>query len=135
MAFRFQGFRVYIEARKFIGDIFKITSKFPKDEQFGLTSQLRRAAVSIALNVAEGSDRGSDKEFNRFIRMSMASVNEVVAALDISLDNKYLDKNNYETLISQAERIVKQLSSFSKKLKTVSCKRSEPLAVSQKEKR
>lgn len=130
MAFRFQEFRVYVEARKFIGNIFRITNKFPKDEQFGLTSQLRRAAISIALNVAEGSDRGSDKEFNRFIRMSIASVNEVVAALDISLDNKYLEKKNYEMLISQAESIVKQLSGFSKRLRAVSCKRSEPLAVS-----
>ena len=118
MAFRFQKFQVYNDARKFINSIYGTCRKYPRDEQFGLTAQLRKAALSIALNIAEGSDRGSDKDFNRFIQMSIGSVNEVIAALDISLDNKYLDKDTYNALLIQAESIVKQLSGFSKKLKT-----------------
>jgi len=117
MAFRFREFKVYKDARGFIGNIYKITKKFPREEQFGITSQLRNAAISIALNIAEGSDRGSDRDFNRFINMAIGSINEVVAALDISLDNVYLEADSYEALLSQAESIVKQLSSFSKKLR------------------
>ena len=118
MAFRFQKFPVYKDARSFITNIYKITKNFPSEEQFGLVSQLRRAAISIALNVAEGSDRGSDKEFNRFINMAKGSVNEIVAALDISLDNSYISQKDYRTLLDQGESIIKQLSSFGKSLKS-----------------
>lgn len=118
MAFRFQHFEVYKDSKEFIKSIYTATKKFPREERFGLTSQLRNAAISIALNIAEGSDRGSDKEFNRFIQMSIGSVNEVVAALDIALDNGYLDGKTYDSLLSYAESIVKQLSNFSKRLKS-----------------
>jgi len=117
MAFRFREFNVYKDAKKFVSNIYKISKRFPKEECFGLTSQIRSAAISIVLNVAEGSDRGSDKEFNRFINIAIGSVNEVVAALDIALDNEYLKADTYNVLLSQAEKIVKQLSNFSKKLK------------------
>lgn len=117
MSFRFREFKVYSEIKEFIKKIYIITSAFPKDEQFGLTNQLRRAAVSIALNIAEGSDRGSDKEFNRFIQISIGSVNEVVAALDVAFDNNLLSRNYFDELLLQAEVVVKQLSSFSRRLK------------------
>jgi four helix bundle protein len=117
MAFRFQNFKVYKDSKEFIKSIYTTTKKFPKKEQFGLTAQLRNAAISIALNIAEGSDSGSDKEFNRFIQMSIGSINEVVAALDIALDNGYLDEKTYDSFLSHAESIVKQLSNFSKRLK------------------
>ena len=118
MVFRFRNFEVYVNSRKFINKVYEITRKFPQREQFGLTAQLRRSALSIALNVAEGSDRGSDRDFNRFIQMAMGSVNEVVAALDIALDNNYIDQALYNTFISDAEVVIKQLSNLSKKLKS-----------------
>ena len=117
MSFRFQGFPVYKDIKKFIRDVYKITSKFPKNEQFGLTDQLKRAAVSIALNLAEGSDRGSDKEFSRFISLSLGSLNETVAIFDIALDNNFLTEKNYAIMISQAENIAKQLAGLRKSLK------------------
>ena len=63
MAFRFLEFPVYKDIKKYIREIYQISSGFPQVEQFGMTNQIRRAAVSIALNLAEGSDRGSDKDF------------------------------------------------------------------------
>jgi len=122
MSFRFKNFPVYADVKKFISEIYKITRIFPREEQFGLTSQIRNATISIALNIAEGSDRGSDRDFNRFIQMSIGSTNEVVAALDICLDNNYLHKKEHDLLLEQAEHIVKQLGAFSKKLKVVSRK-------------
>jgi four helix bundle protein len=91
--------------------------RFPKEEQFGITNQLRRAATSIALNIAEGSDRGSDKEFKRFIQMSIGSLNETLAILDISLENGFINKKNYGIILSQAGNIVKQLSGLRRSLK------------------
>jgi len=64
MAFRFQSFPIYKEARNFIKDIYKLSVNFPKNEQFGIISQLRRAATSILLNIAEGASKKSDAEFN-----------------------------------------------------------------------
>ncbi|MBI2334666.1 four helix bundle protein [Candidatus Daviesbacteria bacterium] len=65
MKFRFENLQVWQDARSFVNHIYFITKKFPVDERFGLIDQLRRAAVSIALNIAEGSDRKSDIEFRR----------------------------------------------------------------------
>ena len=81
-----------------------------------MISQLRRAAVSIALNIAEGSDRGSDKEFKRFIQISIGSLNETIAILDLANDSSFINRKNYDIMLSQAENIVKQLSGLRKSL-------------------
>ncbi|MBN3033403.1 MAG: four helix bundle protein [Candidatus Saganbacteria bacterium] len=117
MSFRFLDFPVYKEIKKYIGDVYSLSSNFPKDEQFGLTNQLRRAATSIALNLAEGSDRGSDQDFKRFIQMAIGSVNETVAVLDIALEMGFISQENYAIIIKKAESIVKQLSGFRQSLK------------------
>ncbi|MCX5750875.1 MAG: four helix bundle protein [Candidatus Saganbacteria bacterium] len=117
MSFRFLEFPVYKEAKKFIKNVYTISSKFPREEQFGLTSQLRRAAVSIALNLAEGSDRGSDNEFRHFVDLSIGSLNETVAILDISKENGFISSKVYDIMLAQAEGIVKQLSGLRKTLK------------------
>ncbi len=117
MAFRFLKFPVYLEIRKYIKTIYSVSAGFPNNEQFGLTNQIRRAATSIALNLAEGSDRGSDKDFQRFIQMAIGSLNETVAVLDIALENGFITRENYDIILLQAENIVKQLSGFKQSLK------------------
>ena len=117
MAFRFLNFPVYKDIKKYIKNIYSISSAFPREEQFGMSNQLRRAATFIALNIAEGSDRGSDKEFKRFAQMSIGSLNETVAILDISLENGFINQKNYDIMFLQAENIVKQLSGLCKSLK------------------
>ena len=116
MPFRFQKFPVYKNIKEYIKNIYSLSSGFPREEQFGLTNQLRRAATSIALNVAEGSDRGSDNEFKRFIYMAIGSLNETIAILDISLENGFINRKNYDIMFSQAENIVKQLSGLHRSL-------------------
>lgn len=83
---------MYQDARKFSKEA-KLFSKnkFPKYEQFCLLSQLWRALDSIILNIAEGSDRGTDKDFAHFLNTSRTSLNEVVACFDIALDNNYIN--------------------------------------------
>ena len=117
MSFRFLNFPVYKDIKKFVKNIYRVSSKFPKEEQFGITSQIRRAAISIALNLAEGSDRGSDREFRRFINIALGSLNETVAVLDIGHENDFINTKNYDIMLSQAESIAKQLSGLRKTLK------------------
>lgn len=84
---------------------------------FNLTQQLRRAAISILLNIAEGSNRLSDLDFGRFLNTSLTSVEEVVACLDIALDEKYIDIKKHTEYLLKAENLGKQLIAFSKKLR------------------
>lgn len=116
MEFRFEKLEVWQDSRKFINHIYSLTKTFPKDEVFGLTDQLRRAVVSIALNIAEGSDRKSDIEFRRYLRMSVTSVNEVVSALYIALDQNYLGEQDFNELYKEANMIAAKINAFIRKL-------------------
>lgn len=116
MKFRFENLQVWQDARKFISGIYIVTKKFPQDEIFGLTNQIRRAAVSVALNIAEGSDRKSDVEFRRYLRMSLTSIEEVVSALYIALDQKYLVQSDFNQLYQDANMIAAKINALIKKL-------------------
>jgi four helix bundle protein len=119
MSFRFRQFPVYQETKVLIKDIYKLASTLPRNEQFELASQLRKAAVSILLNIAEGASKKSDADFNRFILISIGSANEIIAILDIALDQKYIKIETYNLFTKRVESIIKQLYGFSKKLKKV----------------
>lgn len=114
MTFRFKKFPVYKDIRNFVKLIFIITSKLFQIYQYDLGSQIRRAAISILLNLAEGSGRNSDKDFNRFLMIAIGSTDEAVAGLDIVLDNGLITNDNYFQSIKEAESIKKQLGGFSK---------------------
>lgn len=96
--FNFEKLTIWNEARVLVKEIYKVTSTFPKDEMFGLTNQLRRAAVSILLNLAEGANRTSKKEKMRFYEMSHTSIDEVVAALYIACDLGYISQKDFDRL-------------------------------------
>ena len=79
-------------------DIYQVSKGFPKDELFGLTSQLRRASVSISANIAEGCGRFSSSDLVRFLDISMGSVSEVDTYLDFARELGYLDAGSYDGL-------------------------------------
>lgn len=111
--FRFREFPVYADARVFITSAKKIShTKFPKNEQFSLLQQLSRALDSVVLNIAEGSDRGTDKDFAHFLNIAHTSLNEVVACFDVALDCKYFTLNEHAELLKNAEFLAHQLTSF-----------------------
>jgi four helix bundle protein len=116
--FRFRDFPVYNDVRLFRKQI-KILSKnkFPKNEQFCLTSQLWRALDSILLNIAEGSERYSDIDFSRFLNTALTSLNEVVACLDASADDNYISNDDHNRNLIKAENIYKQLRAFASKVR------------------
>lgn len=115
--FRFENLDVWKDARKLVKEIYLITNKFPSEEKFGLTNQIRRAAVSIILNIAEGSDRKSDLEFKRFLRMSITSAEEVVTGLYLSLDLDYLEKEEFDKIYKSINNLVARINSLVSSLK------------------
>ncbi len=113
--FRFVNFPVYNQAKYFYKDILKVTNNI---KDFSLRDQIKRAALSIILNIAEGSAKKSDKEFARFLQISLGSVNEVFACLDVMFDNNLISKDDHNRLTDNCEEIAKQLGGFSKKLRS-----------------
>ena len=109
MGFNFENLNVYKKALDFVNDIYLLTKTFPKDEMFGLTSQLRRAAVSIVLNISEGSAR-SKKDFSRFIDISRGSIFECFTVLQISLKQGYLDQGSFINMEGKLTDLSKMLS-------------------------
>jgi four helix bundle protein len=89
MGFNFEKLDVYEKSIDFVNQVYLATKNYPKEEMFGLTNQFRRAAVSISLNIAEGSAK-TKKDFNRFVDMARGSVFECVAILQISERLSYI---------------------------------------------
>lgn len=113
--FRFRNFKVYQDAKLLNRELFDLTKRWGRLE-VDLISQILRASLSICLNIAEGSAKGSDKDFRRFIQTSLGSVNEVVACLDIAYSMNLVTSKKYEDLINKANNIAKQLGGLSKSL-------------------
>jgi four helix bundle protein len=112
----FRNLNVWENAHKFVLSVYSATGKFPKEEIYGLTSQLRRAAVSIPTNIVEGSSRGSDKDFARFIQISIGSASETEYLLILCHDLKYLNDNEFEKLHNEVINIRKMMINLIKKL-------------------
>lgn len=103
--FRFEKLNVWTDAKELVSLVYKITSGFPAKEHYGLTDQIRRAAVSIALNIAEGASRKSSVDFKRFLIMAQGSVYEVVAGFYIALDQHFVSNSNFELAYEQSNKI------------------------------
>lgn len=104
---------VWKKSIDFVVSLYKATDTFPKDEKFGLTSQLRRAAVSIATNIAEGAGRKSDKEFTYFLSNSQGSASEVETELLISHRLRYLTDETYQALSARVDEIGRMITGLS----------------------
>jgi four helix bundle protein len=115
--FRFREFQIYKDSRNYRNVLKNVSKKtFPDDEKYCLTSQLWRALDSILLNIAEGSDRGTDKDFAHFLNNSHTSLNEVVSCLDLALDDGYIIPEDHQVYLEKAEKLANQLTAFRKSL-------------------
>lgn len=90
MHYKFEDLEVWQLSLKLISLIYEVAKSFPRDEQFGLTSQIKRAVTSINLNIAEGSGRSTKKNFAAFVRNAIGSTREVIACLRIAEQEKFL---------------------------------------------
>jgi len=116
MPYRFENLETWELARQFANVIYVVVKKFPHDERFGLTSQLRRASVSIVLNIAEGSERKSDKDFIRFLRISYSSMMEVISACYIARDQKYINEKTFYFIYNKSHILGKKINALIKYL-------------------
>jgi len=107
---------VYEEAIEFTNKIYEITKTFPKSEVFGITNQLRRSAVSIPSNIAEGSSRGK-KEFIRFLSIALGSCYECLPLLEISKRQKYLPTEAFASLVDELHKISAKISALKRSLR------------------
>jgi four helix bundle protein len=109
--FDFENLKVYQKSLDYVDFVYEITKDFPKDEIFSLTSQFRRASVSICLNIAEGSG-GSKAEFNQFLKIARRSVRECVAVTEISYRQTFIsteDKKQSRGLCIELSRMISGL--------------------------
>jgi four helix bundle protein len=115
--FNFEDLKVYQKALDFVDIVYDLTKTFPKQEQYNLTSQFNRAAVSIALNIAEGHG-DSNAQFNRFLQIARDSVNECVVCTSIAFRRGYIIKENNEQHRVLLSELAKMISGLTKYLKS-----------------
>jgi len=112
----FRQLVVWQKAHLFVLKLYASTKSFPKEELYGLTSQVRRAAASVPTNIAEGCGRNGDKELARFCQIAMGSASEVEYQLLLAMDLRYLSENDYHELNNSLLEVKRMLNAFLQKL-------------------
>jgi four helix bundle protein len=113
----FHDLLVWQKAHRVTLDTYAATRDFPREEQYGLTSQMRRAAVSVPANLAEGCGRGGEVEFARFCQIAMGSACELEYHLLLARDLTFMAEQVYQPLVSQVVEVKRMLTSLLQKLK------------------
>jgi four helix bundle protein len=126
---RFEDIDAWKSARQLVSAIYTITSKGAFAKDFGLRDQIRRAAVSVMSNIAEGFERGGDKEFTQFLSLAKASCGEVRSQLYVALDQKYLSEEQSQTISEQANRTSKLIAGFMRYLRESNLRGSKYLDI------
>ena len=114
--YKFKKLNVWHKAIDFVTDIYRLTAKFPTSERFGLSDQLKRASISIVLNIAEGSGSGSDLEYMRFLRIAQRSAFEVIAGLEIACNLQFINQTILDETTGKCNSISAMLSGLIKKI-------------------
>ncbi len=112
----FKKLKVWEKSMEFVTEVYKVTKNFPHDEQYGLSNQMRRAAVSIPANIAEGSSRRTSKDFLSFLRISLGSSHELLTYIEISKNLNYIDIELKESLNKDLELIKVMLIQLMKRI-------------------
>lgn len=112
----YKKFTVWEKSYKFGLLIYSITKNFPKEEVYGITSQLRRAALSISLNIAEGANRSTEKDFRSFLYIAFGSGAEVETLLLFCKDLNYISEKEHSQVADELKEIMKMLNAFIAKL-------------------
>ena len=113
----FRDLIVWQKSISFVTEIYKMTNVFPKEEQFSLTSQLRRAAISIPSNIAEGFGRHTRKEYIRFLQIAIGSTFELQTQIEIAKNLNFISQENFSRVFELSREIERMLSSLITKLK------------------
>jgi four helix bundle protein len=117
MKHNFKNLNIWKLAIELADAIYILTDAYPKNEEFGLKSQIRRCSVSVASNIAEGSSRSSNKDFNRFLEISLGSLYELQTQIIISANRNYFEVSQFENLEKKITELQRMISGFQKNLK------------------
>jgi len=123
MKFKYEDLEIWQLALELIRAIYALLKNFPKDEKYDLVSQGKRAVVSVALNIAEGSGRHTDKDFSVFINRAITSLQEIDAVLKIGITLNYITDRDYQLVVPLIEKEYYKLIAFDKTLVKDSTKR------------
>lgn len=108
---------VWQKAMSLVTDVYTASAKFPQSEMYGLTSQIRRSAVSVPSNIAEGYGRNATGDYKRFLQISIASLFELQTQLEIACNLSYYTKESFDSLIDKTYELERMLSSLINKIK------------------
>ena len=108
----FRRLRAWQAAQEFVGDVYVATAAFPAEERYGLTSQMRRPAVSIASNIAEGCGRDTDADLARFLSIATGSASERESQIETAITLGYLSGESARTLAKAAQQLRRQIHTF-----------------------
>jgi four helix bundle protein len=115
--FRFENLEIWKLAIEYANKLYDIADTLPQEEMYGLSSQLRRAAVSISNNIAEGSGANTNKDFSCFLDISIKSALETVNILYFAFLRKYINETKQKELYEEAEKLIRKIRSFKKTLR------------------
>jgi four helix bundle protein len=113
----FRNLLIWQKSKVLVTKIYTITNNFPKEEVFGLTPQIKRSAISIPSNIAEGLGRESSNEFLRFLKISIGSLFELQTQLEIAKNIIYLDEETFNNLYEDTRELERMIVSFTNKIK------------------
>jgi len=116
----FRELKVWEKSHRLALAVYKATARFPKDELYGLTSQLRRSSVSVPANIAEGCGRGSNSELGRFLQIAMGSASELEYLFLLAHDLDFLSAPLYQNLAKEVVEVKRMLASLIRKVKAES---------------
>ena len=115
MAHNFRELEVWKQAMALSKRVYLSTKQFPAEEKFGITSQIQRASVSIASNIAEGAGRGTNKDFVHFLNIALGSAFELETQILLSKELNYIDEDDMKCIINELHMIQPRLNSLIKK--------------------
>ena len=115
----FRKLEIWIDSVELTDIIYSLTDTFPKNEMFGLASQMQRAAVSVPSNIAEGSGKDSEKDFGRFLSISLGSLYELETQIEIAYRRGYIDSPNYYSILPKIESLQKRIYNLHVKITTL----------------
>ena len=128
--FRFERLDVWQAARALNRAVYQASKRFPASEQYALTSQLRRASISVSSNIAEGAGRNSDRDFAHFLEQAYGSLMEVASQLFLAMDEAYLAEAEAATLLAKVDALAGQLVTLNRALNVDASKVKLPATVS-----
>ena len=112
----FKNLKIWHRSRAFVKTIYQLTKHFPKEEQFGLISQIKRAAVSVPSNIAEGCGKGTERDLNRFLDNAVGSTCEIETQLYLAYDLEFIDQKVMESTTDEIQQIRRMIIAYQRTL-------------------